>query len=165
MVCEGGETRTLLASAALRWQEARRAHFVWLGSEVGCNQFGQGAPCSQYFRDRPGLCDTSAGSEGRVTIENFAERAQAVRVDLASQRFQKTGGGRAIPIHAQMRQNEWTEQPTPHGALMIGAVTLSNVAAIVSLVAGLALRETAKSVGSHEFARTNIHHRLFVALA
>jgi hypothetical protein len=56
------------------------------------------APCPQNFRYRPGLCDASPRGEGRVTIENLTERAQAVRMNLFAERLEKTQGRSAIGV-------------------------------------------------------------------
>src|ERR1700730_17562444 len=120
------------------------------------------APCSQYFRHRPGLRDTSTRSERRIAIENFAERAQAVRMNLFTERLEKTYRRSAIRANTEMRQHQWAEEPTPHGALMIRAVTLSIIATVMSLVAGFALREAAQSVRSNKPPGTNIDNRFLL---
>src|ERR1700730_5874164 len=61
-----------------------------------------------------------------------------------------------------MRQHKWAEEPTPHGTLMILAVTVSIIATIMSLVAGFALREAAQSVRSNQPPGTNIDNRFLM---
>src|SRR6267143_3242785 len=44
-------------------------------------------PSPQDFSDRPGLGDAAAGRERSVAIENFAEGAEAARINLAPERL------------------------------------------------------------------------------
>src|ERR1700738_4760114 len=67
------------------------------------------APRSQYFRHRPGLCNTSSRSARRVAIKNFAERAQAVRMNLFTERLEKTHRRSTIRVNTQMRLHKWAE--------------------------------------------------------
>src|SRR3981189_643109 len=57
------------------------------------------APRSQYFRNRTGFRDTSAGSEGGFTIENFAHRAEQVTGRLLHPRYKKSQGRIAIRVN------------------------------------------------------------------
>lgn len=80
-----------------------------------------------------------------------------MRVDLLAQGLKEAEGCGAIAVDAKVGQNEWAEQPSPHRALVIGAVSFANAASVVALVAGLALRETAQSLGSDEAPGAEIH--------
>src|ERR1700726_1926937 len=55
-----------------------------------------------------------------------------------------------------MRKHKWAEEPTPHGALVIRAVALATIAAIMPLVAGFGLCQTAQSVRGNQAPGTNI---------
>src|ERR1700722_5616227 len=79
-----------------------------------------------------------------------------MRMNLFADRLQKTHRRSAIRVHTKIRHHKWAEQPTPHGALVIRAVTLPNAAAVMPLVAGFALRETAQSMRSKKSPGTNI---------
>src|ERR1700738_4683719 len=61
-----------------------------------------------------------------------------------------------------MRQHKWTEEPTPHGTLVIGAIAFAAIATVMSLVAGFTLREAAESVRSNKPPGTNIDTRFLL---
>src|SRR3984957_10672938 len=79
-----------------------------------------------------------------------------MRMNLFADRLQKTHRRSAIRVHTKIRHHKWAEQPTPHGALVIRAVTLPNAAAVMPLVAGFVLRQTAQSVRSNESPGKNV---------
>src|SRR5205807_65811 len=127
------------------------------GGNVGRPQFGSGArrniskstrrrghsavlvaglPRPQHFRDCPRLRDTTARRERRVAIEDLAQAAQPVSLQLVRQRLEEGPRARRIVIDAQVREHERSHQPTPDGALMVGGVTLA-LRAISSYGAGL----------------------------
>lgn len=77
----------------------------------------------------------------RVSIENFAECAQAIAIDAFRQRLQKGQRCRPILVDAIMREREWTEQPAPDSSLMIRRVTLTHAAGVAPRVRQLTRRE------------------------
>ena len=65
--------------------------------------------------------------------------------NVREQRFEKGHRGSGVAIHAQVRQRERAEQPSPHRALVVGFVALDRPSCVVSAVAGFAGREAAQS--------------------
>src|ERR1700731_506197 len=111
---------------------------IWLGSN--------GMPCAQDFGDGPGLCDAAAGRKGSITVENFAERAEAARINLAAERLEETQRRFAVMVDAIVREREGPEQPAPDGALMISGVAIAGAAAVMACISCFARRETPQSI-------------------
>src|SRR5260370_29310727 len=105
-------------------------------------------PRPQNFRNGPGLRDAAARREGRVAIENFAERAEAVRMNLAAERLEETQRRLAVVVDAIVCECERAEQPAPDGALMIGGVAIAGAASVMAGISRFARRETPQSVRS-----------------
>ena len=57
---------------------------------------------------------------------------------------EERGRGGGIAMDAQMREDEWAEQPRPCGALVIGGVALALRTDIVAAITGLASAQTAQ---------------------
>src|SRR5262249_19701483 len=55
-------------------------------------------------------------------------------VSIGQDPLEEAPCGRAIRIDLEPRVNEWTDQPRPHGALMIGAVAGASVAIVARLI-------------------------------
>src|SRR5260370_21903704 len=102
-------------------------------------------PCTQDFGDGPGLCDAAAGRKRSVTVENFAERAEAARINLAAERLEKTQSRFAVVVDAIVRESERPEQPAPDGALMISDVAIASAAPLMACITCLAMRHTTQS--------------------
>src|ERR1700722_13261808 len=83
-------------------------------------------------------------------------------MNLFTEGLEKPPRRAAIPVHTQMREHEWAEQPTPHSTLVIRAVTLSTTPAIMSLVTRFALRQAAQSVRSKKSPGANIDNRFLL---
>ena len=111
---------------------------IWLGSN--------GMPCAQDFGDGPGLCDAAAGRKWSITVENFAERAEAARINLAAERLEETQCRFAVMVNTVVCEREGTKQPAPDGALMIGSVAFARAAAVMACISCFARRETPQSV-------------------
>src|SRR5260370_41892521 len=77
-------------------------------------------PRPQNFRNGPGLRDAAARRERRVAIENFAERAEAVRMNLAAERLGETRRRLAVRVDWVAGECERAEQPAPDGSLRAG---------------------------------------------
>jgi hypothetical protein len=60
-----------------------------------------------------------------ITVENFRERSDAVRVNRSCERLQKSECGRAVLVNPVVRERKWAEQPAPDGSLMVGGITLA----------------------------------------
>ena len=58
-------------------------------------------------------------------------------VDVAKHRFQKGHRRFGVLIDAQVGEREWTEQPAPHRALVVGGVAFFHASGVVPLIAGL----------------------------
>src|SRR5262245_15122510 len=71
------------------------------------------------------------------------------------QRLQECARGAAVAVHAGVREREGSEQPAPHGALMVGAVTLALISGAAAAVPGIAWRQTAEAERRHQLARAD----------
>ena len=87
-------------------------------------------PGAQPFGDRPGLGGAAARYERGITVEDFADGAQTRFGQVIEHRQQERAGCFGVAKRAVMREREGAEQPTPDGALVIGAVTAAHVAAV-----------------------------------
>src|SRR5207302_4559382 len=117
-------------------------------------------PRPQDFGDCPGLRDAAARRERSIAIENFAERAEAARVNLAAERLEEALCRFAVAVHAIVRERERPEQPAPDGALMISGVAIPGTTAVMAGISGFAGRETPQSMRGHETPRANVDNRL-----
>ena len=79
-------------------------------------------PRAQYFSNSPRLRDTPRWSKRGVAIEDFAGRACPRGSQVAKHRFQESHSRGRILMDAQMGKSEWSEQPTPSRALMVGVI-------------------------------------------
>src|SRR5260370_42230403 len=103
--------------------------------DAACSTCGRDfLPSAQDFRDRPGLRDAAARREGRITVEDFAQRAEAACIDLAAERFEETQRRIAVLIDAIVREREGAGQPSPDPALMIGRITIAGAAAVMAAI-------------------------------
>src|SRR4029077_11209934 len=113
-------------------------------------------PGAESFGNGPCLRDAASRSEWRVAIEDFAERAEPVRINLTSERLEKAQGRSAISVDAEMRQRKRPEQPAPHSTLMIGGIALPRSARVAALVPGLARGEAAQTVARQQMLRADV---------
>lgn len=94
-----------------------------------------GAPNAQDLGNGPSLRDAAARREWRLCVEDLAERAQAVRDDLFAERLKEPQGCFAVAIHAEMGEDEGSQEPPPHSTLMVGTIPFPGAAAVMGLVA------------------------------
>src|SRR5437762_9439359 len=89
------------------------------GCEVSfwlCAKFFPGA---KEFANRPSLRDATLWKMRRVAVKDFSERSKTIRIDRRREWFKKSECGCAVLVYAVVRQRKWTQQPTPHGSLMV----------------------------------------------
>src|SRR4051794_13509403 len=80
-------------------------------------------PAPQRLRHAPRLRDAAAGGEGRLGVEDLADRADAGVVEVREHRLEETArAGVILGMHLQPGIDEWADQPAPDGALMIRGV-------------------------------------------
>ena len=86
---------------------------------------------SEQLGHTPSLSDTSAGSVGGVSIENFRDEADASVVQVIQEWLDHLlgllSGFKRKAVDLQMSLNEGPNQPSPDGSLMIGAVSIKRV--------------------------------------
>src|ERR1700680_1149710 len=83
-------------------------------------------------------------------------------IDLLPQRIEKAHGRHAISINAQVRQNEWAQEPSPDGTLVVATITLPCTATVMPLISWLALREAAEPVRSNKPPRADVYDSLLL---
>ena len=91
-----------------------------------------GVPGAEGFGDGPGLGDATAWRVRRLSVEDFSQGSQSVIVEMVGHRFEIGKGRARIAIHAMVRQHKGAKEPTPDGALMIGAVPIPDISTILS---------------------------------
>jgi hypothetical protein len=101
------------------------------------------SPGSQDFSHRPSLGDASTRREGRVSVEDFAKRPEAMRGDLPSHRLEETRRCFMISVDSQVRQDEGSHEPAPHRSLVLSSVALAGGASVVPLITRFSLRQAA----------------------
>src|ERR1700674_1958765 len=114
-------------------------------------------PGAKSFGDGPGLRDAASRSEWRVAIEDFAERAEPVRINLSAEWLEEMQGCSAISVDAEMCQRKRPEQPAPRSTLMIGGIALPRAARVPALVPRFAGREAAQTVTGEQMLRADIY--------
>src|SRR5881296_3614928 len=89
---------------------------------------------AQQFADGPRLRETADGTMRRVGIENFRRAAEAGFVQMGDQAGQEAGNllllGLAGAVDLRVRVAIRADEPAPHGALVVGAITLPTVAGV-----------------------------------
>src|SRR5579872_3428786 len=97
-----------------------------------------------------------------VTVEDFRNLAETGLPEMSAQRIEETIGPlaylRIIVIHLQIGCQEWSQQPWPHGALMIGAVATALVALVAAFVIRIARSKRAQAVGRKQFPLHHVYH-------
>ena len=94
----------------------------------------------------------------RIAIEDFADGADAVRRQVMRHGLEERECARGIAIDAQMRQHERSQQPRPHGSLMIGGVALGGRAAVMAAIARIGRVERSQAMRRDQAPRAKIHH-------
>src|SRR5712692_10997574 len=101
---------------------------------------------AQHFGDTPGLGDAAARGEGRLGIEDLADRADASFGEVGFKAVEKTPCGLAlIRMHLEPGIDKGADQPCPYRALVVGRIAGAQIAEITRLVIGLARRQRAQS--------------------
>lgn len=103
-------------------------------------------PGAEDFGDGPGLRDAAAGRKGSITVKNFAERAEAARINLAAERLEETQRRFAVVVDAVVCEREGAQEPAPDGALMISGVAIAGAAAVMAGISWFAGCETPQSM-------------------
>src|SRR4029453_186650 len=86
---------------------------------------------AQNFSNTPGLRDAGARRVGLFRIEDFAERADARVIKVIDKAIEKMpGAGTIVGMNFQPGVDERTDEPGPHGALMICRITRAQVAKV-----------------------------------
>lgn len=123
------------------------------------------SPGSQDFSHRPSLGDASTRREGRVSVEDFAKRPEAMRRDLPSHRLEETRSCFMISVDSQVRQYKRSHQPAPHRPLVISSVPLARGTSVVPLIARLFLGQAAQPLRLSLSGARKRPPRLFVVQA
>src|SRR5688572_29855598 len=88
-------------------------------------------PTAQHFGHAPRLSNAAAGRIRRFGVENFADRTDASLVKMSHEAFEECANRVAIVrMSAMPRVNQWADQPSPDGSLMIGRVACPQVAVV-----------------------------------
>ena len=108
-----------------------------------------------------GKRDGAATREGRVAVEEFGNRADAVVEEFFFEAdelpFDVVHAAHAVD--AQVGLEVEAREPRPGGALVVGAVALFLTARVVGRVALAFGRERADALGRFEFAGADVEHR------
>ena len=115
-------------------------------------------PCPQHLRHAPCLGDAAARREGWIAVEDFADAAYAVVSQVVDEGLQEGAGQLTVAVDAQVGADERAEQPAPNSALVVGAVTLAQVAAVMGVVLRVIRREAAQAVWGQQVTGANIHY-------
>src|SRR5262249_21000313 len=95
-------------------------------------------PCAQQLSDAPSLSDTTTRGERWIGVEYLTHRSDARFVEMGDEAFDHPlGGSLVIRIYLQPRIDEWTDQPCPHGPLVVGCVASAKIAVIPRLEIGI----------------------------
>src|SRR6266540_6009596 len=94
----------------------------------GASGTGELVPRPERLRDAPGLGNAPTGREGRVAVEDLGDGADAMVAEVVGERRQERAGRRGVAIRLEVCQGERSEEPGPHRALMVDAVTLPLIA-------------------------------------
>ena len=76
----------------------------------------------------PRLGDGAPGRKRRVALEDLGDAPEAVVAQVMRHGQQVRAGGLPVPVHPQVGEGKWAEQPSPCRALVIGAVALGRSA-------------------------------------
>ncbi len=101
---------------------------------------------AQHFGDTPGLGDAAARGEGRLGIEDLADRADAGLGEVGFETVEKMPCRLAlVGIDLEPGVDEGADQPGPYRALVVGRVARPQITEITRLVIGLPRRQRAQS--------------------
>src|SRR5215208_3960259 len=90
---------------------------------------------AQHLSHTPRLRDTASGRKRGLSIEHFADRADARLVQMWNKPVQQTPCSRAIfRMHFQPRFDERSDQPRPNRSLVISRVARAKIAVIFCFV-------------------------------
>src|SRR3954466_1994041 len=94
---------------------------------------------AQQFAERPRLPRRAGGRVRQIAVGDFGKVIEPRVIEMRVQRIEKTRSSFAarfvsVAAHAQPRFDEWTEQPRPRRALMIGAVAFVRGAAVAAAI-------------------------------
>src|SRR5580704_15438619 len=107
-------------------------------------------PGAQYLSDAPGLREAAPRIVRCVTIKNLADCADTGGVYMLGDGLEQGLRQAGIPKHAKVRAGERPEQPGPHGAHVIGGITLRGITRIGSQVSGILRAQAAKSIAGQK---------------
>src|ERR1700733_138413 len=110
------------------------------GAAFGCCVLfrpGRFDEAAQHFGDAPGLSDAAARREGRLGVENLADRADSSLPDVRLEAVEKMARRRyVIRMDPQPGIDERTDQPSPDRPLMIGSIAGPQIAEVARLEIG-----------------------------
>src|SRR6266567_2120445 len=118
-----------------------------LGFPAGC---GDPCPRAQHLRDGPGLRDATARMEGRVAIENLADAAESMNVQMIRHRTEKLRCAVWVVVNAEVRESERAKQPGPHRSLVVRAIAIDGWTAIPAAILRIVRREAPQSMRSQK---------------
>src|SRR5688500_3434121 len=91
--------------------------------------WGRFLEAPQDFRDTPGLRHAPAWREGRFRIEDLADRSDARAAEVFGESVEHPPrSGAILGMRVEPGIHVRSDQPRPHGALVIGSVSRSQVA-------------------------------------
>ena len=138
--------------------------FNWYGTtEMTCNivecAFG-----GLHYRTDYGVLELLEGGEMIATgLNNPAMPLIRYRAgDIATARPGTCECGCAFLVYAVVRQRKWTQQPTPHGSLMVCGIALARAAGIDGRVTGFAGRKAPQTERGKELRCAGVHYRLLL---
>src|SRR5262249_42702296 len=117
----------------------------------------QELPSANHLCNAPSLSETPGRRKRRIPAKDFADAAEARRVNAGAQRLEETLRGSAVGIYPVMSEGVWSKEPGPYSPLMISGVPLAWTAMILPLVAGFGRFQAPQSAGSQQLAPHGIH--------
>src|SRR5215469_12976744 len=81
----------------------------------------------------------------RIAVHDFAEAADAGLVQMRSETFKQCEGVSGVAVDPVMCQGIGTEEPRPHGALVVAGITLAGVARVTVRVARVGGRKASQA--------------------
>src|SRR3954451_25489256 len=108
-------------------------------------------PATEHLGHAPGLGGAASGEVGGLGVEDLADRADAVLVEVGAEPFEvATGAPQVAGVELEPGVDERPDQPGPDGPLVIGGVAGAEVAVVFRLVVGMAGGERTEADGGEK---------------
>src|SRR5262249_47966325 len=92
----------------------------------------------------------------RVAVEYFAHGVQAAFIKVSRDSREQRPGVRRIAVNPVVSQGKRTEEPAPHGSLVVASVPLLWTADVLSGIARVAPCKTSQAYWREQFARADV---------